>query len=103
MKWEEHVVLWLLLTLIFAALEVIAVSKNLHRCEYVAKPAVMICLFIWLYCSTGLRGKAFWFGLGLLFSLAGDVLLLSLEKMFLPGLIAFLFAHISYVIFFLKK
>lgn len=90
-------VFWLILALIFAALEVSAVSGNLRRWEFVAKPAVVICLFFWLYSSLGLRGNAFWFGLGLLFSLAGDGLLLSSEKMFLPGLIAFLFAHISYV------
>jgi uncharacterized membrane protein YhhN len=88
--------LWLILALIFAALEFIAVSKNLQRWEYIAKPVAMVCLFLWLYSSIGLRGNAFWFGLGILFSLVGDVLL-SFEKMFLPGLVAFLFAHISYV------
>ena len=91
--------IWLILTLIFASLEVIAVSKSLNRLEYVAKPAVMLCLFIWLYVSTGLQGKTFWFGVGLLFSLAGDVLLLSSgDRTFLLGLIAFLFAHISYIV-----
>lgn len=90
-------VLWLILALIFAALEVIAVSRSLHRWEYMAKPAVMICLFFWLYSSTGLQGNAFWFGLAVAFSLLGDVLLISAERTFLLGLIAFLFAHISYV------
>ena len=89
--------LWPILALICAVLEVIAVSKNLQRLEYFAKPAVMICLFLWLYSSTALQGNAFWFGLGILFSLAGDVLLISFDKMFLLGLIAFLLAHISYV------
>jgi len=90
-------VLWLILALIFASLELVAVSKNLQRLEYFAKPAVIVSLFFWLYSSTGLQGNALSFGLGLLFSLAGDVLLISFEKMFLLGLIAFLFAHISYV------
>ena len=89
--------LWPILALICAVLEVIAVSKNLQRLEYFAKPAVMICLFLWLYSSTALQGNAFWCGLGILFSLAGDVLLISFDKMFLLGLIAFLLAHISYV------
>ena len=89
--------LWLILALICAVLEVIAVSKNLQRLEYFAKPAMMICLFLWLYSSTGLQGNAFWFGLGILFSLAGDVFLISFDKMFLLGLIAFLLAHVSYV------
>ena len=89
--------LWLILALICASLEVIAVSKDSQRLEYFAKPAMMVCLFLWLYSSTGLLGITFWFGLGILFSLVGDVLLLSFEKLFLLGLIAFLFAHISYI------
>jgi alkenylglycerophosphocholine hydrolase len=89
-------VLWLILALICAVLEVIAVSKNLQRLEYFAKPAVMICLFLWLYSSTSLQGNVLWFGLGILFSLVGDVLLISFDRMFLLGLIAFLLAHISY-------
>ena len=98
-NWEEYIFIWLILTFIFASLETIAVSKNIQRLEYVAKPAVMVCLFIWLYSSTGLQGKPFWFGLGILFSLTGDILLMiSLDRMFLFGLIAFLFAHISYIL-----
>jgi uncharacterized membrane protein YhhN len=68
--------LWLSLALIFASLEAVAVSRNVQRLEYIAKPAVMLCLFLWLYSTTGLQGNAFWFGLGILFSLAGDVLLM---------------------------
>src|ERR1044071_1175108 len=90
-------VLWLISAFIFALLEIVVVSGNIQRLEYFAKPAVMISLFLWLYSSTLLRNNAFWFGLGLLFSLAGDVLLISFEKMFLLGLIAFLLAHISYI------
>jgi uncharacterized membrane protein YhhN len=90
--------LWLTLALIFAALEAYAVARNLHKLEYLAKPAVLVCLFLGLYSSLGLQGSAFWFGLGLLFSLAGDILLMiSLDRMFLFGLTAFLFAHISYI------
>ncbi len=88
----------LILALIFAVLEAVAVSKSLQRLEYVAKPAVMVCLFLWLYFSTGLQGNALWFGVAILFSLAGDVLLmLAPDRLFLFGLIAFLFAHISYI------
>lgn len=90
--------IWLILALLFAFLEAVAVARNLQRWEYIAKPAVMILLFVWLYAGTGLQGNAFWFGLGILFSLAGDVLLMiSLEGFFLPGLVAFLLAHIFYI------
>lgn len=89
--------IWLVLAVVFAVLEVIAVSKSLRNLEYMAKPGVMASLFLWLYTTTGLAGATFWFGLGLLFSLAGDVLLMSpRERMFLAGLAAFLLAHISY-------
>jgi len=91
--------LWLSLALIFATLEAIALSKNLGQLEYIAKPAVMVSLFLWLYTTTGLRGSTFWFGLGILLSLAGDILLMiSLDRLFLPGMVAFLLAHISYVL-----
>jgi uncharacterized membrane protein YhhN len=90
--------IWLILALIFAALETIAVSRDFQRLETIAKPAVMVCLFLWLYAGTGLQGNALWFGLGIIFSLVGDVLLLrSLDRLFLPGLIAFLLAHLSYI------
>ena len=91
--------LWLILALFFAALEAVAVAKDIRRLEYIAKPAVMAFLFLWLFTTTGLQGNAFWFGLGILFSLAGDVLLmLSLDRFFLLGLVAFLLTHIFYTI-----
>lgn len=89
---------WLALALLFALLESIAVSRNLKRLEYIAKPAVMAFLFLWLYTTTGLQGTTLWFGLGILLSLVGDVLLMiSLDRLFLPGLAAFLLAHLSYI------
>lgn len=90
--------IWLILALLFAALEAFAVSKNIQRLEYLTKPAVMVCLFLGLYFSTGLQGSALWFGIAILFSLLGDVLLmLPWERLFFPGLVAFLLAHIAYI------
>jgi len=90
--------IWPTLAFIFAALEALAVLKNIQRLEYLAKPAVMLCLFSWLYSSTGLRGNPFWFGVGILFSLVGDILLMiPPDRLFLLGLGAFLFAHVSYI------
>jgi uncharacterized membrane protein YhhN len=91
-------IIWLILALLFAGLEALAIWKGWQRVEYFAKPAVILSLIAGLYISTGLQGSAFWFGLGLLFSLLGDVVLLSLsEKMFLAGLVLFLFTHICYL------
>ncbi len=91
--------IFLLAAFAFAALEALALWKNWLRLEYIAKPAVMIILFTWLLTSVGLNGALLWFGLGILLSLVGDVLLMiSLERMFLAGLVAFLLAHIAYII-----
>jgi len=91
--------IFLFVVLIFAALEALAVWKNSLRLEYIAKPAVMIALFFLLWTPTGLNGTLIWFGLGILFSLAGDALLMiSSDSLFLAGLVAFLFAHVAYVI-----
>jgi uncharacterized membrane protein YhhN len=85
--------------LIFAALEALTLWKKWTRLEYLAKPAVMVILFLWLWTSTGLGGAALWFGLGILLSLTGDVLLMiSLDRLFLAGLVTFLLAHLAYLI-----
>ncbi len=91
--------IFLLFAILFAALESLALWKYWLKLEYIAKPAVMISLFLWLFTSTWVNGALLWFGLGLILSLAGDVLLmLSLERFFLFGLVAFLLAHLAYVI-----
>lgn len=91
--------LFVLAALVFAALESLALWKIWFRLEVIAKPGVMIVLFIWLFTSVGLNGPLLWFGIGILFSLAGDVLLMiSLDRFFLVGLIVFLLAHAAYVI-----
>ncbi len=91
--------IFLLFAILFAALESLALWKYWLKLEYIAKPGVMISLFLWLFTSTGVNGALLWFGLGLILSLAGDVLLmLSLDRFFLFGLVAFLLAHLAYVI-----
>ena len=91
--------MYLIAALVFAALEALALWKKWPRLEYLAKPAVMITLFLWLWTSTGLSGAALWFGLGILLSLTGDVLLMiSLDRLFMAGLVVFLLAHVAYLI-----
>jgi alkenylglycerophosphocholine hydrolase len=91
--------IFLLLAILFATLEALALWKSWLRLEYIAKPGVMIVLFIWLSTSVGLSNSSLWFGLGLICSLAGDVLLMiSLDRFFTFGLVAFLLAHVAYVI-----
>lgn len=88
-----------ILALTFAALESFALIRQRPRLEWLAKPAVILSLLAWLLTSAKLEGLALWFAVGLLFSLAGDLLLMfSLDRFFRPGLAAFLLAHIAYVI-----
>lgn len=89
--------LYILIALTFAALESLALWKQIRPLEFIAKPAVMVVLFIYLWTSIGLTGAAFWFGLGVLFSLMGDVFLLWLDRFFIFGLVSFLLGHIFYV------
>ena len=88
----------IILAFIFAALESLALWKSWRKLEFVAKPAVMVCLFIWLSTMAGMQGALLWFGIGILFSLAGDIALLFIERFFTFGLIAFLLAHIAYLV-----
>jgi uncharacterized membrane protein YhhN len=98
MRQEAHMNLWLGLAFVFAVLQVWVVWRSLGKLEYLAKPAVMVCLFAWVYFETGLHGQMLWFGLGVLFSLAGDVFLMfPHERWFLWGLVSFLLAHIAYL------
>ena len=88
----------ILFALIFAGLESLALYKSWPKLEYVAKPAVIICLFIWLVSTAGLGGALLWFGIGLIFSMMGDIFLLFIDRFFMFGLISFLLAHIAYLV-----
>jgi uncharacterized membrane protein YhhN len=91
-------VIWSALALVFALLEILAASRGMRRLEYLAKPAAMLFLFIWLVQAIGFSGPGLWFGLGVLFSLAGDVLLIFDDRFFLLGLVSFLVAQLAYLV-----
>lgn len=84
--------------LIVAILDWIAVAKERIRLEYVTKPAVKLILLLWIWQVSGFRGQMLWFGLGILFSLAGDIFLMLPKERFMAGLVSFLLALISYII-----
>jgi uncharacterized membrane protein YhhN len=90
---------WLLgLTLILAMLNWWAVYRQVRWLEYVAKPGVMIALLAWLGVAAGFQGSLLWFGLGLIFSLGGDIALMLPKEQFILGLISFFLAHVAYLI-----
>lgn len=92
--------LWLALGL--AALNWIAAGWRIKRLEYVTKPAVMLALLAHVWLAGGgpalVSSARFWIALALVFSLAGDVLLMLPRRQFLGGLVAFLLAHLAYIV-----
>jgi uncharacterized membrane protein YhhN len=96
------VTLLLLLCIISALLNWIAVKLGNRRMELIAKPTTLILLISWFVSRLPSDPPAIglWFLGGLVFSLAGDVFLMFPDDHFLKGLIAFLIAHIGYVIAF---
>ena len=90
----------ILLGLVFlsALLDWYVVYKGWKKLEYFLKPLTMVFLFIFLITSTGLKGVSLWFGIGIIFSLAGDIFLMLPKEKFIAGLVAFLLAHLAYII-----
>jgi uncharacterized membrane protein YhhN len=90
------------LTAGLAAVDWAAVSRTsapdlLTRLRWITKPAVLIALIAWYSQQGGWQNGAAWFGVGLVFSLLGDVLLLLPDRFFLAGAGAFLLAHLAYI------
>ena len=86
------------ISFIIAIIDWVAVAKKWRPLEYIAKPAVIIALLAWLWSIGGVDEHLKWFALGLIFSLAGDILFMLPKKQFTGGLITFLLAHIAYLI-----
>jgi len=83
---------------VIAVIDWFAVWKDWRELEYFAKPGVILALLAWIAAIGGLRGAMLWIVFGLIFSLAGDVLLVLPREKFIPGLIAFFLAHVCYLI-----
>ena len=80
---------------------------SLNGLHYVTKPAILVSLIAYFLTSSNHLNKTLKLLtlFALLFSLLGDVLLMFVHKSegyFMFGLIAFLLAHIMYIIVFLK-
>jgi len=90
----------LLFALIFI-LHLIVITTGSVTLQYITKPLIVISLLIMFTLSTNLKGR-FHKRLftGLLFALAGDVLLMFVpqdQSFFIYGLLAFLICHIFYI------
>ena len=89
--------IWLILAVLAAVLQALALFTGRGQWQYFTKPAVMVFLFVWLATATGLDGAALWFGIGMLLCLAGDILLIFDDRFFVFGLAAFLLGHVAYI------
>jgi len=94
--------LLLILSVCVAIVDWIAVAGQKRTLEIIAKPATLLALCIWFASyPTALDSTiGVLFFLGLVFSLLGDIFLLYADQHFLKGLIAFLLAHVLYVVAF---
>jgi uncharacterized membrane protein YhhN len=81
-----------------AILDWIAVLLHLRRAEYALKPSVIVVLLAWLILAGNQNPQLWWFSAALVFSLAGDVFQLFMDKFLLASLFSFLLAHLAYVI-----
>jgi uncharacterized membrane protein YhhN len=84
--------------MLFALVDWYAAWKENRILLYIAKPATLLFLILWSLQITAWQGSMVWFGLGLIFSLGGDIALLFSARWFLAGMGLFLLAHIAFII-----
>jgi len=92
---------WLMLA--FALVDWIGSWRGWRRIRWVTKPGTLALLIAWFSLVGGWRGPLVWFGLGLVFSLAGDVLLHLHPRYFMLGVAAFILTHIFYIVGFTRQ
>ena len=82
----------------FALLDWASTWKGWKKRLYLAKPATLFFLILWSITITGWQAEMKAYGIALVFSLIGDILLLLNPRFFLYGLGAFFFTHLFYFI-----
>lgn len=89
---------WFWPALAAAFLDWTAVERGWKKVRWITKPGAMVLLIAWFSVMSGWRGPLVWFGLGLVFSLLGDVFLMLPGVYFLAGMGAFALAHVFTII-----
>ena len=77
--------LWLILAVIAAPLHWLARLRHWRWLDLITKPLVLLFLIFWSLSITRWEGGMLWFGLALVFSLLGDILLMLPPRVFLGG------------------
>lgn len=91
-------VTFLVIALIVAVIDWIAIARGWRKVEYIAKPGVMVALLAWMWQIGGFQGRLAWFSAALLFSMVGDILLMLPREKFLTSLVFFFLAHVAYLL-----
>ncbi len=89
---------WLLGSASLALLDWAATWFGKFRLMYFTKPATLFLLFLWAFSASHWQGEMLYFGVGLVFCLAGDILLMLRSRFFLIGLGAFLVGQVWYMV-----
>ena len=89
---------WFYLTLVLAVFQWLSRWFSWKKVYFVTKPGTLVSLIIWSLQASHWQGGMLWFGLALVFSLIGDILLMLPPRFFLAGLAAFLGAHLLYIL-----
>ncbi len=79
-----------------ALLFIVGVGKETLGLRVILKALPVTCLAVWVLITARDRYASFILA-GLIFSLAGDVLLEISDDLFVPGLVAFLIGHVCYI------
>ena len=90
--------LWFFLAVSFMAINWLAVWFDWKTANFITKPAIILALMGWFFSISGFSFPALWFGIGLIFALVGDTLLMIKGKGFLFGMAAFMVTHIAYIL-----
>lgn len=89
---------WLVLFFACAIINWVSTDRRWRLGELISKPLTLLLLIVFFWQMLGWEGGRLWFGVGLVFSLAGDIFLMWMKRFFVPGLAAFLLAHVCYII-----
>lgn len=88
----------ILISLVIAMLDWVAVARKWKLLEYFAKPGVMLALLALVLFWSNTSRQLLWFAIALFFSMLGDIFLMLPKERFIAGLVAFLVGHLAYLV-----
>lgn len=94
-----------ILTFVSAILTILAAYQRRRLTLYLFKPLTILFVILIALQPKYSTSSFYRYAIisGLLFSLAGDIFLMLPSDRFVPGLVSFLFAHVFYIVAFIKE